>query len=110
MAPTISRLELTRTGGGFELVVTGYSTPRQMTQAVVKLTPASGQTIATGEFTIPLESAFTSYYSGSASTPYGSQFRLVIPFFVPQGLSGLSSVSVTLANQVGSSPTSSVNF
>ena len=110
MAPVISRLEVNRTSNGFELVVTGYSTPRQMTQAVIKLTPASGSAIATGEFTLPLENAFISYYSGSGSTPYGSQFRLVIPFFVPQGLNGLASVSVTLTNQVGSSNTASANF
>jgi hypothetical protein len=110
LAPVISKLEIIRTSGGFELVVTGYSTPRQMTQAVVKLTPASGSAIATGEFALPLENAFTSYYSGTASAPYGSQFRLVIPFFVPQGLNGLASVSVTLTNPVGASAASSVNF
>lgn len=110
MAPVISKVEISRTSNGFELIVTGYSTPRQLTQAVIKLTPASGQTIATSEFTLPLESIFTSYFSGAASAPFGSQFRLVIPFFVPQGLNGLTSVSVTLTNPVGSSNTSSANF
>jgi large repetitive protein len=110
MAPVISRLELNRTSNGFELVVTGYSTPRQLTQVNIKLTPASGSAIATSDFTLPVDSIFTSYYSGSGSTPYGSQFRLVIPFFVPQGLNGLASVSVTLTNPVGSSNTASANF
>ncbi|MBA3973118.1 MAG: hypothetical protein C0504_02735 [Candidatus Solibacter sp.] len=110
VAPVISKLEINRVSGGFELVVTGYSTPRQMTQAAVKLTPASGSAIATSEFTLPLESAFNGYYGGSASAPYGSQFRLVIPFFVPQGVSGLGSASVTLSNSVGSSNTASANF
>lgn len=110
LAPVISKLEIIRTSSGFELVVTGYSTPRQMSQAVIKLTPASGQSLATGEFTLPLENAFTSYYGGTASAPYGSQFRLVIPFFVPQGVSGLGSVSVTLTSPVGSSNTASANF
>ncbi len=109
-APVVTRLELNRVPGGFELVVTGYSTPRQLTQAVVKLTPTSGSALATSEFPVALESVFTSYYGSSASAPYGSQFRLVIPFYVPQGLAGLASASVTLTNSVGSSSAVSVNF
>ncbi len=109
-APVITKLELNRVPGGFELVVTGYSTPRQLTQAVVKLTPTSGSAIATSEFPIALDSVLNSYYGSSASAPFGSQFRLVIPFFVPQGLTGLASASVTLTNPVGSSSAVSVNF
>jgi hypothetical protein len=109
-APVITKLELNRVSGGFELVVTGYSTPRQLTQAVVKITPTSGSALATSEFPIALESVFSSYYGGTASAPYGSQFRLVIPFYVPQGLTGLASASVTLTNSVGTSTAASVNF
>jgi len=110
MAPVISKVELNKLTGSFELIVTGYSTPRQMTTAVVKLTPASGTSLATSQFTIDLLSSFSAYYGGAASTPYGSQFRLVIPFYVPQGLTGIASASVTLTNSVGSSATSSVTF
>jgi hypothetical protein len=109
-APVITKLELNKVSGGFELIVTGYSTPRQMTQAVIKLNPASGSSLAADSFTIPIDGVFTSYYSSSASAPYGSQFRLVFPFFVPQGLTGLASATVTLTNPVGSSAASSVNF
>jgi len=109
-APVISKLELNKVSGGFELIVTGYSTPRQMTSAVVKLTAASGSALASGEFTIDLTNPFSSYYSGAASAPYGSQFRLVIPFYVPQGLNGIASASVTLSNPVGTSAASSVSF
>ena len=109
-APVITKLELNVVSGGFELVVTGYSTPRQLTQAVVKFTPASGSALATSEFPIPIESVFTTYYGSSASAPYGSQFSMVIPFYVPQGLTGLASASVTLTNSVGSSTAASVSF
>jgi hypothetical protein len=108
--PRLNRRFASRHPGGFELVVTGYSTPRQMTQAVVKITPTSGSALATSEFPIALESVFTSYYGGTASAPYGSQFRMVIPFYVPQGLTGLASASVTLTNSVGASTAASVNF
>jgi hypothetical protein len=109
-APVISSLVLNRVSGGFELIVTGYSTPRQMTTALVKLTPASGNSLAASDFPLDLLNSFSSYYAGSASAPYGSQFRLVLPFFVPQGLTGIASASVTLTNPVGSSAPSSVTF
>lgn len=110
VAPVITKLELSKVAGGFELIVTGYSTPRQMTTAVVKLTAASGSSLASSEFAVDLANSFSSYYSGSASAPYGSQFRLVIPFYVPQGLNGIASASVTLTNSAGTSAASSVSF
>ncbi len=110
IAPVISKLELNRVSGGFELIVTGYSTPRQVTSAIVKFTPASGSSLATSDFTISVENLFLTYYSGAASAPYGSQFRLVIPFFVPQGLTGIASASVTLTNPIGTSAATSVTF
>ena len=42
-APVASMLRVVHTAAGFELHITGYSTPRQLTQAVVGLTPCGGE-------------------------------------------------------------------
>jgi len=98
----VTRLDAVRTSTGFELTIFGFVTSRQVTQAQVTLTPAAGFTLAGTSFNVDLGSLFTSYYASSASAPFGSQFRLVLPFTLSDPL-GVASVSVTLVNTLGSS-------
>lgn len=108
-APVISTFDLTRTSGGFEISIAGLATPRQVSQLVVRLTPASGVTFQSTDFTINVAAAFTAWYANPASFPFGSQFRLVLPFTLSDTTS-LASVAVTLSNSVGSSATVSRNY
>jgi hypothetical protein len=109
-APVASMLQVVHTAGGFELHVTGYSTPRQLTQAVVGLTPSAGSNLQTTQLTIPLSDLAGSWYQSAASSPFGSQFTLVLPFTIQGSASGIDSISVSLANNQGSSPPVSSKF
>jgi hypothetical protein len=107
--PVITRMDAVRTGTGIELSIYGFVTSRQVTQARVTLTAAPGFTLAGTQFTVELSALFTSYYGSAASAPFGSQFRLVLPFTLSDPL-GVASVSVTLANVQGSSAASNATF
>ncbi|WP_321472814.1 putative Ig domain-containing protein [uncultured Paludibaculum sp.] len=108
-APVITRIDLTKTGTGFELTVYGFATPRQVSSATVKLGPAAGKTLASTDFPFTVNQIFTTYFADQASAPFGSQFRLVLPFTVSD-ITGIGSATVTLTNSVGTSAPVTVSF
>jgi hypothetical protein len=105
MAPVITKLSAATSAGGFTITVTGYATSRQVTQAVLQFTPASGTTLSTTTFTIPTTSLFTTWYGSTAALPFGSQFTFTQPFTVSGSAQVVTSVSVTLSNSQGNSNT-----
>ncbi len=109
-APVITSIGLTKTGSGFDLVVTGYSTPRDMTSATVGLTPTPGTQLSASQFTIPLAAVFTTWYQTASSATYGSQFSLRIPFTVQNVSNAVSSLSVSLTNSQGASAVNNASF
>jgi hypothetical protein len=109
-APVIRTVVLVLTSAGFELHITGYSTPRQLTRADVQLTPSAGSNLQTTQLTISLSDLASNWYQSAASRLFGSQFTLILPFNVQGNTSGIGSVSVSLANDQGSSPSVSVKF
>lgn len=104
-APVISSVTVT---SGFSVQVIGFSTPREMVAAAFNFTARSG-TLQNSSISVDVGSPFTTYYQGTASTEFGSQFRLTVPFSV-QGGASIGSVSVTLRNSVGTSTAVSANF
>jgi hypothetical protein len=99
---------------GFTLIVTGYSTTRDMTSAAFTFTSPSTDTLASSTVTVPLTSAFTTWYGDSRSNPFGSSFLMTIPFTVASSGSTVtkpvSGVTVTMTNSKGTSnPSTSVN-
>jgi hypothetical protein len=109
-APVTRTLQVVHTAGGFELHITGYATPRQVTQAVVQLTPSAGSNLQTTQLTIPLTDLAGSWYQSAASTQFGSQFTLVLPFSIQGNAAGIDSVSVSLVDSQGSSTAVSSKF
>ncbi|MBI5281298.1 MAG: putative Ig domain-containing protein [Candidatus Solibacter usitatus] len=108
-APVITRLDLNKTSAGFELVVYGFATSRQVAQALVKLAPAAGVILPATDFPIAVSQVFTAWYGDPASAPFGSQFRLVLPFAVSDP-AAIASATVTLSNAQGSSGPATANF
>ncbi|MBI5084455.1 MAG: putative Ig domain-containing protein [Acidobacteria bacterium] len=108
-APVITRLDLNKTTSGFELVVYGFATSRQVAQALVKLAPAPGVTLPATDYPIAVSQVFTAWYGDSASAPFGSQFRLVLPFAVSDP-AAIVSATVTLSNAQGSSGPATASF
>jgi hypothetical protein len=108
--PEINTVKVMKVTGGFNILVTGYSTPRQVTQADFTFTPASGANLQTTQVTVPVDSAFTTWYTGSSSAQFGSSFVYTQPFTVQGSVSDIASVSVTLTNATGTSTAVSASF
>lgn len=102
-APVIQSVKLTPTSSGIEVDVTGFATPREVTQATFTFTAAAGFTLTTSTFTVDASSLFTPWYQSQDSQPFGSQFKYAETFSVQGGAQGVASVSVTLTNSVGTS-------
>lgn len=109
-APVIGTVQVVRTSGGFEVRITGYSTPRQMTQAVFDFTAAVQAGLQTTSLTVSLGTAFTAWYAGTPSAQFGSQFLYTQPFTVQGEIGAIAAGSVILSNAVGSSQAASFAF
>lgn len=109
-APRIQSVELIKGGSGFQVVVTGISTPREVIQAKFEFTTKLTGSYQTLTSTVNLKSAFEEWYKGEASHPFGSAFVYTQPFTVQGNLADIASVSVTLSNTNGSSSAVSADF
>ncbi len=109
-APAITSVAVARTGTGFEVRISGYSTSREVTQARFTFAAAAGSSVQNSDLTLPVGSDFTTWYNDPASRQFGSMFSYVQPFTVQGGVSGLRSVTVTLSNSVGVSQPTTANF
>jgi hypothetical protein len=102
-APVIRSVRTERTSSGFDVILTGFSPPRQVTQAVFRFTPAAGVNLQTTEISLPMTTLSDQWFQGQESRQYGSQFTLRQAFTVQGNLQAVSAVSVTLVNSSGSS-------
>jgi hypothetical protein len=92
------------TTGAFTVVVTGFSTTRDMTTGLFHFAPSSNATLATTDVTVSLGQAFSLWYSNTASNATGSEFQLTVPFTTTNGPSAdVIAVTVTLTNSKGTS-------
>ena len=92
--------------GAFTISVTGRSTPRDMTSALFHFALPTTTQPSTLDVTVPLTTAFTSWYSSSSSTAFGSNFTATVQFTFtgPVGSTiPFTAVTVTMTNSVGAS-------
>jgi hypothetical protein len=109
--PAITAVSASSTSSGLQVLVTGYSNTREVSQALVQFTPAAGQTLQQTSFTISLTAAANTWFQSSTSDQYGGTFVLTLPFSVSNGAaSAIGSVSVQLVNSQGTSPSASATF
>jgi hypothetical protein len=109
--PVITRVAITNVTGGFNVAVTGYSTPRDMASALFHFTPTTGTNLAATSATVQLATPFINWYASSASNAFGSEFTVTVPFtFVvstgPISIAPVAALTVTLTNSAGVSETS----
>ena len=109
-APKITSATVTRTSGGFNIVVVGYATSREMVSATIGFTAAAGVTLSSSQAAVPLAAVFTTWYQSSASAAYGSQFSLNMPFTFSSSTAPLTSVSVQLTSGQGNSNSMSATY
>lgn len=108
-APTVRTLVAQRTGvNSFQIVVVGHTSTRSLTRMQVTLNPAEGSNVRSTAFEFDLAPSSTLWFQSQTSRSFGGQFSVVTPFVaegqtLPPNL-GLSSVSVTISNELGDSP------
>ncbi len=117
-APQLTNVALSaKTAAGFTLLVTGYATGRSLTQMDFTFTPTAGETVTTTKVTLNVDASFTAWYQGAASQTFGSLFSATIPFTLQGDVKNVTnvsdtvqSVSVTIANRLGTSASRSIDL
>jgi hypothetical protein len=109
-APVIQSVTATRNTAGFNVVITGFASSRELTQVIFTFTAAGGTNLQTTTITIPSGTLFSQWFQSTASAPFGSQFTLTQPFTVQGGTTGIVSVTVTLVSGVGNSTPVTANL
>jgi hypothetical protein len=107
-APVITNIQLTRQSGGIQVVITGFSTTREVTSATFAFTTPAGTRLDPAQVVINTGDAARAWFSNPQSYDYGSQFTFVQPFTVT-GVS-ISEVNVTLTNAQGTSQAVKATF
>ncbi len=92
------------------LIVSGYSTPRNLSTLNFTFTGASGSDLTTSSLTLDVSGAFTSWYLSPASDVYGSQFSVSVTVNITGDPKALQSISVTATNSKGTSAPQSVTL
>jgi hypothetical protein len=93
-----------RSGSSIELLITGLSPLRSVTQLGLQFTAAPGARLETTELSVNVEAAFGAWYQSAAARTFGSQFTAAVTVMVQSGAaSAVQSVAVTAGNGRGSS-------
>jgi hypothetical protein len=92
------------------LLISGYSTPRNLSQLSFQFTGASGADLLTSNLNLNVSGAFTSWYASGASDVFGSQFSVTVTVTVTGDPTALQSIAVTATNTKGTSAPQIVTF
>jgi hypothetical protein len=95
-------------GNKIVFLVSGYSTPRNLSQLSFQFTGASGADLTTNSLSLDVSGAFTSWYDSAASDVFGSQFTVSVTATITGDPTALQSVSVTATNSKGTSAAQTV--
>src|SRR5262249_1043663 len=103
-APVIRGVTVNRSGNTINLVITGYSPAREVTQAVFAFNAASGQTLQTSasSITVDVNTLFGNWFQDPNNGQFGSVFTLTQPFTVTGNINSVIPTKVTLTNRPGS--------
>jgi hypothetical protein len=99
-----------RTTNSFELLITGLSTPRQVSQIGLQFTPTQGSTLQTNSLVVNTDASFSSWYQSQAGLSFGSQFTASVIVNVTGNVNSVQSVAVTASNSRGDSNSVSVSL
>ena len=116
-APQLLSASVTsQTLNSFTVILSGYSTSRNLRQLDIQISPKQGSTFSTSHLSIDVSSSSTSWFQGTASQGFGGAFLVAIPFTLQNGNTTtdlvhlLQSLSITATNDVGASSAISVSI
>ncbi len=98
------------TGASFELLITGLSTARDVSQLTLQFTPAPNANLQTTSLAVNCEASFGAWYQSQTGIGFGSQFTASVIVNVSGPANAVQSVSVTAANSHGTSNAVSVHL
>jgi hypothetical protein len=103
-APVIRGVQVNRSGNTINLVVSGFSTAREVTQAVFTFNAASGQTLQSpaSSITVDVNTMFGNWFQDANNSQFGSVFILTQPFTITGDVNAVIPTKVTLTNRLGS--------
>ncbi len=105
-APVLRNVQIAnQTASSFDVLISGYSTPRSVSQLTLQFNGAAGSNLQTSSLTVNAETAFSSWYQSSSSVAAGSQFTATVTITVNGDISAVQSLAVTAANSKGVSNT-----
>ena len=96
------------TGNQLVMLISGYSTPRNLLQLSFQFAGATGSNLTTTSLNLDVSGAFTSWYDSASSDVFGSQFTVTVTATITGDPTALQSVSVTATNSKGTSAAQTV--
>jgi hypothetical protein len=99
-----------RTANTVELLITGLSTPRQVSQINLTFTPAQGSNLQTANLFVNTDASFSTWFQSQSGISFGSQFTASVTINVTGDVNAVQSVAVTASNAKGDSNSMSVNL
>ncbi len=110
-APQLRNLQVgSQSATSVELLLTGISTSRAVTDLTLKITPAAGSSLETTTLTTNVDGAFRNWYQSDSSRAFGSQFTAAITLRITGDPLALQSIEVTATNVKGTSAPVSVSL
>jgi hypothetical protein len=102
--PVVTEARIVPAAGGFEVVLSGYSPTRDLTQAVFRFAGAAGGAdITTAEIVAPLRAIAERWYETVESHAFGAHFTYRQAFRMTGPLTSLGTVTVVVGNTIAES-------
>ena len=101
--PTIRSVSRVTTASGFDVIVRGYSTTRDLVQADFSFKGAPGASLETTSLQAALKDASAQYFTSQPSMKTGGNFQLRVSLRVDGQVTAIGSISVALVNTQGRS-------
>jgi predicted outer membrane repeat protein len=102
--PVITSVTFTNSATGqLTVVINGYSNTRDMSGADFNFTGTGANSLSSATASVTVSGDFTPWYTSTTSDQYGSEFSYAQSFQLSQPDSGITGVSVTLTNSIGTS-------
>jgi hypothetical protein len=103
-APVIRSVQVNRSGNTLNVAVTGYTTAREVTQAVFAFNASSGSSLQAGasSITVDVSTLFGNWFQDPNNSQFGTVFIFTQPFTIQGDVNAVIPTSVTLNNRLGS--------